>query len=646
MAYPQMTAEKAEKHKVPFGEIGYITYKRTYARKLNENKEDSITEEFHQSIERVIKACRTQLKCGFTEKEENELRYYLMNFKALVAGRFLWQLGTKTVSKLGLASLQNCAFTVDDTPVRPFTWTFDMLMLGSGVGYNIMRENVYQLPKLQRKLVKIVRQDDASADYIVPDTREGWCKLLGKVLKAHFLSGKGFTYSTQLIRGKDSIIKSFGGLASGPEILVEGIEYISEILNSMRGKRLRPIHVLDIKNIIGMIVVSGNVRRSAQLAVGDPDDLEFLRAKRWDLGNIPKWRQYSNNSVACDKIKDLPEEFWEGYNGNGEPYGLINLELSRKCGRLGETQYPDPNIQGYNPCGEQGLDPNETCCLAEFPLPNIKSKSELKRVLFFLYRICKHSLLLKCHHPETEEIVHKNMRMGIGLAGDAMSTEEQQSWLDECYVWLRELDNEYSDNLGIPRSIKLTTIKPGGTSSCMTGITPGWHYGIYQYFIRRITISASSTLMDTVRSHGFPYEFKLNLDGSLDHNSYIVDFYAKYPEGTRLVENSTAIGQMERIKELQTVWSDNSISATVMYKQEELPDIKNWLEENFDDSIKSISFLLHNDHGFAQAPFEEITEKQYKEFIAKTTPITSVEVNETDIAASDIGCISNSCPMK
>jgi len=101
-------------------------------------------------------------------------------------------------------------------------------------------------------------------------------------------------------------------------------------------------------NIIGTIVVAGNVRRSAEIAIGDYDDLEFLKAKRWDLGSIPNWRAMSNNSIVCDDVNNLPQEFWDTYQ-QGEPYGLINLELSRKCGRLGDFEYPDPNVIAYNP---------------------------------------------------------------------------------------------------------------------------------------------------------------------------------------------------------------------------------------------------------------------------------------------------------
>lgn len=116
----------------PWGPIGYITYKRTYSRRLNENNPNSETEEFLQTVDRVIKACDTQLGCGFTAEDEEYLRYMMLNLKGSVAGRFLWQLGTRTVNKLGLPSLQNCAGTVVNEPIRPFTWTMDMLMLGSG----------------------------------------------------------------------------------------------------------------------------------------------------------------------------------------------------------------------------------------------------------------------------------------------------------------------------------------------------------------------------------------------------------------------------------------------------------------------------------------------------------------------------------
>lgn len=627
--------------KTPWGELGYITYKRTYARKIKDGLDQ--TEEFEDTVSRIIKACRTQLNVGFTAEEEVRLNEILLGLKGSVAGRFLWQLGTKTVDKLGLASLQNCAVTLVNDPIRPFTWAMDMLMLGSGVGYNIQREHVYELPKAKK--VKVVRLDTKDADFIVPDTREGWVELLQRTLTSHFITGKGFTFSTICIRGKGTAIKGFGGVASGAEELCWGIEQINKILNERANKKVRPIDCLDIMNIIGYIVVAGNVRRSAQIAIGDMDDLQFLNAKRWDLGNIPNWRAMSNNSVVCNDMSLLPEQFWQGYMGNGEPYGLINLGLARSIGRVGETEYPDPNVIGFNPCAEQSLADKETCCLAEIFLPNIQSKDELLEVATYLYRINKHSLALECHHPETQSIVHENMRMGIGVTGYLQATKEQRSWLNSVYKELRNYDISYSEKHGFPASIKLTTVKPSGTLSLLAGTTPGVHPGYSQFYIRRIRIASNSPLVNVCRQHGYDVEFQRNFDGSTDTNTVVVSFPCSFPKGTVLAQDVTAIDQLNFVKELQTNWSDNAVSCTVYYKKDELDSIKNWLKENYNTSVKTVSFLLHNEHGFDQAPLEEISEEEFHKMKARVTPITSCEVKETDIQDS-FECVGGVCPIK
>jgi ribonucleotide reductase alpha subunit len=865
----------------PWGELGYITYKRTYARKLNELS--NLTEEFSDSISRVIKACKTQLKCGFSEQEEQEISEILSNLEGSVAGRFWWQLGTKTVSKLGLLSLQNCAFVTVDS-IRAFTWAMDALMLGSGVGFNIQRKYVYQLPKVKKAV--ITRQDTKDADFIVPDTRGGWIKLLEEVLNSHFVTGKGFSYSTILIRGKGTPIKGFGGVASGPEELCEGIAEISKILNLRYKKQLRPIDALDIMNVIGSIVVAGNVRRSAEIAIGDCDDLQYLASKTWSNGNIPNYRAMSNNSVVCNDINVLPEQFWDGYKGNGEPFGLINLSLSRQVGRLGEIEYPDPEVAGFNPCfhpdtlvstvngpikiseiteptyvytmldngslgikkssaawltrknaetlkikvnsgselivtpehkifvkdkgwveakdlkvkdqvvhlsrarrgacyagirltsqqpkdqkmehrliwegifgkipqnhdihhingnthdntienlqclphqehakltaleqpnnhqvhgddgnfisgpfslkgaktvinlpkeqqtglinsplivsiesgpitdvyditvegthnliannivahncAEQSLAPYETCCLAEIFLPNITSQERLLKVSKYLYRICKHSLLLPCHLEETESIVHKNMRMGIGVTGYLQASEEQKSWLAETYKQLREFDKEYSEKLKVPISIKLTTVKPSGTLSLLAGVTAGIHPAYSKYYIRRIRIASNSPLAGICRKHGYHSEYQKNFDGTEDRNTVVVSFPICVPENTTIAKDMTAIKQLEVVKKLQTEWSDNAVSCTVYYKKEELLEIKSWLKENYNNYVKSVSFLLHSEHGFQQAPYEEINQEQYEEYKKLTLPIISGNISEEDMLDS-FECIGGVCPVK
>ena len=629
---------------IPFGELGYITFKRTYARRVNENDPNSRTEEFEETIDRVVKGCDKQLKVGFTPEEEARLTEILLSLKGSVAGRFMWQLGTKTVKDLGLFSLQNCAFVTVDEPIKPFVWTFDALMLGSGVGYNIQREFVYELPKVIKRKINILRKDTKDADFIVPDSRQGWTQLLERTLKAHFETGEGFSYSAVCIRGKGSTIKGFGGVASGPEELCWGIQKISELLNERRGKKLRPIDCLDIMNLIGFIVVSGNVRRSAQIAIGDYDDIQFLEAKNWENGNIPNWRAMSNNSVVCNDISKLPAQFWNNYNGSGEPYGLINLKNARAVGRTGDINYPDPDVAGFNPCAEQSLAPYETCCLAEIHLPNIESKEELLEVATYLYRINKHSLALNCHWKDTEKVVHQNMRMGIGITGYLMASEEQKSWLNETYTKLRNFDAVYSNNKGFPKSIKLTTIKPSGTLSLLSGVTPGAHPGYAQHFIRRIRIAANSPLIEVVKQHGYKTEFVKNFDGSWDHGTIVCEFPCKYPLGTVLAAELSAVDQLAVVAKLQEEWSDNAVSVTIYYRRHELAEIKKWLADNYNNKLKTVSFLLHNEHGFEQAPFEEISQEEYEKQIKSVSPIKSCEIDFNDLEISD--CDSGACPIR
>tara|TARA_R110000796_G_scaffold59371_1_gene136809 strand:+ start:14015 stop:15916 length:1902 start_codon:yes stop_codon:yes gene_type:complete len=631
-----------EQREVNWGELGNITYARTYSRDMGKG----VKEQFSDTVERELHGIKKQLKLDFNESELEFYRDMRHEMKGSVAGRFMWQLGTKTVDQLGLPSLQNCAFVVIDEPITPFTWAMDMLMLGSGVGFSIKREHVYKLPKLVRKKVKIEQLNDKQADFIVPDTREGWVKLLGKVLKSYFYSGEGFTYSTQLIRGYGEPIKGFGGVASGSAILVEGIELINGILDARRSKQLRPIDCLDIMNIIGSIVVAGNIRRSAQIAIGDYDDLEYLKAKRWDLGSVPNWRAMSNNSVDCPDAKLLPQEFWDTYE-QGEPYGLVNIALSKTVGRLGETQYPDPEVEGYNPCAEQGLANRETCCLAEIYLPNIENYEELKKVATMLYRVAKHSLALKCHQKTTEEIVHKNMRMGIGVTGVMMATPEQLGWLKGCYEYLRVYDDEYSKAMGFPISIKLTTVKPSGTLSLLAGVTAGVHPATAgRFYIRRIRIASDSPLIEVCKSHGYHVEFQENFDGTLDKKICVVEFPCSYPEGTITAEDIDVFTQLEMVKFMQTNWSDNSVSVTAYYTKEELPAIKAYLEENFKDNFKSLSFLLKmGASGFKQLPYEDITEEQYNYLKSLTKPIDVIQINEDDI--EELGaCGLGGCPIK
>jgi hypothetical protein len=294
-------------------------------------------------------------------------------------------------------------------------------------------------------------------------------------------------------------------------------------------------------------------------------------------------------------------------------------------------------------CAEQSLAPYETCCLAEVFLPNVDSKEEFLDILEFLYKINKHSLMLPCHHPETQAIVRKNMRMGIGLTGILQASKEQRSWMDEGYEYLREFDKAYSEEMDWNPSIKLTTVKPSGTLSLLPGVTPGIHPGYAQYMYRRIRVASDHKLVELCRSHGYPIEYVRNFDGSEDYNTVVITFPFSYPEGTKLAKDMSAIDQLEEIYNLQGLWSDNSVSCTIYYKLEELPAIIAYLKQHYRYNFKSLSFLLHSDHGFAQAPYEEISREEYEQLKNSTRLITNISAAEFESADE---CATGACPIK
>jgi len=624
-----------------FNGLGYIVFKRTYSRPIYDESGVQIrTEAWWETIKRCIDGAQA-IGAEYTKEEAEKLFDLVFNLKCNFSGRALWQLGTETVRKFGGNSLLNCWY-VSITKPEDFCFVFENLMLGGGVGFSVKREHVHEFPRVKNG-VNIHLKDTKDADFIVPDSREGWVSLLRKLLRSFFADGTSFTYSTVLVRGYGEPIKGFGGTASGPKILVEGIQNICAILKARENKKLRSIDALDICNIIGSIVVAGNIRRSAELAIGDSDDVQFLRAKRWDLGTIPSWRGLSNNSIYADEYSDVIHEFWDGYEGNGEPYGLINIKNAQKFGRLGDKVRD--NCQGMNPCGEQALADYECCNLAEIYLNNIENEAELLSAAKLLYKVQKAICSLRYIHKETEEIVHKNFRIGMGVTGICQCSEEKIGWLNEAYPRLREFDIEWSKKRGWPVSVKLTTVKPSGTLSLLAGSTPGVHPSYSQYYIRRIQMSVDDALVDVCRKHGYHIEGVLKLDGSIDHKTIVVEFPCEASEGTILSKQLSAVQLMEKVKQLQTVWSDSSVSVTVYYHPDEMPEIKKWLKANYDDGVKSMSFLRHKEHGFKQAPYEEITKERYDDMRKKVKPFIKEEnIHGNLLEISE--CAGGTCPIK
>lgn len=621
-----------------FGGLGEIVYLRTYARPVDgENR----TETWVETLQRVIEGAG-RIGVPYTQQEAEALFDHMFNLRCSFSGRALWQLGTPLVEKFNGTSMNNCYFT-NIEKIEDFELLFDYLMLGGGVGFSVERAKIHELPKVKAG-VSITHERTNDADIIVPDSRTGWRRLLHSVLKSYFDTGRSFTYSTILVREFGAPLKTFGGTASGPGALIDGIEDICKVMKNREGKKLRSVDVLDICNIIGRIVVSGSSRRSAQIAMGDPDDILFLRAKNWSSGNVPAWRANSNNSIYADHFDEILPEFWKGYDGSGEPYGLLNRRLARAYGRLGEKKQ-DNSIEGFNPCAEIALGDGESCNLATLFLPNIESFEQFVEISSLLYKVQKQITQMNYPYEKTTEIVKKNARLGQSITGIVQATEEQLSWLSPAYEKLRDLDAEYSAANGLPKSVRLTTVQPSGTLSLLPGVTPGIHPAYARYYIRRVRFGAADPLVDACRKRGYKVTWDIGIDGREDHTRYVVEFPCKSPDNAVLASEMTAIQQLEWVKKMQTEWADNAVSVTVYYRKEELDDIKKWLEKNYDTGIKSVSFLLHTDHNFPLPPYEEVTKEQYEKLSSKIDMSIAIQAS----AGSDLdldNCATGACPVK
>ena len=603
-----------------WGPLGYITYKRTYARII---EGEDRKEEFWETIRRVVEGCYSVQKehCmklslpwndQKAQKSAQVMFEKIWNFKFSPPGRGLWMMGTEFIARHGSMSLNNCGFAstedIDLKYSKAFEFVMDALMLGVGVGFDTKGAGK----------IKIQKPKEGTFNFKIEDSREGWVESLRLILEAYFLGKQIPSFDFSEIRPAGEPIRGFGGIASGPKPLREMLEDIQKILETRIGETITSVDIVDVMNHIGKCVVAGNVRRSAEIALGDPTDFDFVTCKQ-DQEALYSHRWASNNSVFA--VKGLDYSFIADQIAvNGEP-GIFWLDNARNYSRMGDPpDFKDKKVAGVNPCGEQSLESFELCCLVETFPSRHESYEEFEDTLKYAYLYSKSVTLVNTHWKETNAVMLKNRRMGISQTGiiEAFVKHGRRKMLEWChkaYKYLRDLDEQYSDWLCIPKSIKITTVKPSGTVSLLPGVPPGIHYPHSEYYIRRIRLSKNSDLIEHIRNAGYKIE-----DDSYSPNTVVAEFpiHEKYFDRSK---NEVSIWeQAANAIDYQRVWSDNQVSITITFKPEEANQIKHVLQF-CEDKLKSASFLPIKEHGYKQAPYEEITKEQYEAMTAKIKPL-------------------------
>jgi len=333
----------------------------------------------------------------------------------------------------------------------------------------------------------------------------------------------------------------------------------------------------------------------------------------------------------------------ERIRDNAEP-GLMWLENARAYSRMIDfPDYKDKKVDGGNPCLEQSLESYETCLLVEtFPDRN-ENLEDYKRTLKFAYLYGKTVTLAKTHWSETNRVMLRNRRIGLSMSGIAQfitnkGINELKKWCEEGYKTIRYYDDVYSDWLAIPKSIKVTSIKPSGSVSLLAGATPGIHYPESNYYIRRIRISKFSDLVKPLKKAGYKIEPAIGQE----RDTIVVEFPVYLGEKIRTIKDISMWEQLSLGAFMQKYWSDNQISQTVTFNPEtEGKDIKHALEL-YQYQLKGISFLPSLSEGaYPQMPYEAITEKEYKKMIKKITKIDFL--NNTEDAVDEKFCTNDAC---
>ena len=536
-------------------------------------------------------------------------------------------MGTPVVHKKNLsAALNNCAFVstedMESNPTRPFEFLMDASMLGVGVGFDT---------KGRGKVAVLGPSDETPIKYVIDDNREGWVESVSMELKSYF-GVKGvkqprveFDYSA--IRPEGLPLKTFGGVSSGPGPLKDLHKSIAEVLDKRVGKTLDSRSIVDLFNLIGKCVVSGNVRRSAEIAFGEADDDEFLDLKNYEKN--PDRMAYgwsSNNSVFAQIGMDYTN-IANRLRDNGEP-GLAWLENMQKFGRMADgPNWKDRRVKGGNPCLEQSLESYELCCLVEtFPARH-NSLEEYKRTLKFAYLYAKTVTLRMTHWPETNRVMLRNRRIGCSVSGVAdflgkHSLDELRIWLDEGYQTVQKWDEVYSNWFCIPRSIKTTSVKPSGTVSLLAGSTPGMHFPESRIYIRRMRMSKNDPLAKPLLAAGYSVVPAIGQEDT----TVVAEIPIKLPEGVRVQSEVSMFEQLSLAAFMQRYWADNQVSCTVTFDPvTEGPHIAQMLQY-FQYQLKGVSLFPKQDYGrFPQLPYEAISEEVYEQMTKDVKPIVFVD---------------------
>ena len=661
--------------------LAKLVYYRTYSRWL---PEEGRRETWKETCARAV-----EYNCSLAPTsayEAQRLFDNMFNLKQFISGRSLWIGGSEASKKTKLANF-NCSFVVIDS-IKSLCDLFYLLMVGTGVGVRILPSDVNELPRFRQNVIlhhqynkHSTKQKGRENTHVeidgdmciihIGDSKEGWVD----ALKAYLLclvepdAPNHILLDYTEIRVKGATLSKFGGTASGYESIMDMFTKIHEVIQ--RGKysslpingKLRPIHFLDICNLIGQNVVVGGVRRTAEIAIIDPHDEECVHAKD-NIQPGMEHRYMSNNSIFQEEkpSREKIHELFNSIRASGEP-GIINVEEARRR---------RADFAGVNPCAEILLPPNAVCNLTTVNMVAFVDEQGnvdwdgLEQAFVLSARA---GYRMTCVDLELEgwNVAHHRDRLtGCSMTGwqDFIAKMSNSTFVRAggkagILKWLRNVIHEAGEDIAselkTPVPLLMTALKPEGSLSLVAnGVSPGVHWQHSPYFIRRIRVNAHDPLALTAKELGWQIHPEVGQDMETA-TTLVIDFPVHSPSEVTKAD----IPAVEQLKEyilFQKFYTDMNTSNTITVKPDEWEEVEDFVYNHWDDML-GVTFLELNSTYYPLMPYEECTKEEYEELKSKMKPFDPDLLNAMELSTRNMGkefeilddraeCSQGVCPIR
>lgn len=626
-----------------------------YARWLEDK---SRRETWSETVDRLVNYMQDNSPFDKGDPIFTEIRDAILNLEVLPSMRALMTAGP-ALDRDSMGSY-NCSFIAVDH-LRAFDETLHVLMNGTGLGFSVEQKYVDKLP--------VVSEDffDTETVIVVHDSKLGWAKAY-KELISLLIQGQVPRWDMSKVRPAGARLKTFGGRASGPEPLNKLFEFTVKMFKNAAGRRLKSSECHDIMCMIAQVVVVGGVRRSALISLSDLDDYEMASAKTGNWWEDNGQRALANNSAVYHSKPSVGQflgEWKHLYDSKSGERGIVNLDGTKK--HINKFQRRDETkVAGTNPCGEINLRTAQTCNLTEVVIKPSDTLEDIARKVRIATIIGTWQSTLT-NFKYVRSIWKKNIEeerlLGVSLTGiyghpfmsglnDTMysSSEDYDFTLPEYLDELREsavqVNKEWAEKFGINPSAAITTVKPSGTVSQLALSSSGIHPWYAPYYLRSVRGDNKDPITQLMKDEGIPHE----PDVMNPEHTTVFYFPIKAPEGVVYTKDLDAINHLELYRTYRKHYTEHNVSVTVSVRENEWPKVGAWVYDNWDD-VGGVSFLPMSEHTYQQAPYQAITEEEYKGWVDKSPKsidwslLSAYELADATTGTQELSCVAGGCEI-